>query len=299
LPVIPQSDRWARRRSFHHSEFSPERIARERAATVSICIPARNEAATIGAIVEVLADLRRRGVIDQIVVADDSTDGTAAIAHAAGAEVHSQSRLRSDLGPVRGKGDAMWRALHVLDGEVVAFVDGDTSDFDERFVCGLVGPLVCADPAISFVKGFYERPFRDGDVVRPTGGGRVTELLARPVLESLYPDLAAIRQPLAGEIAARRDLLRRLPFATGYSVDIALLIDAWAEVGLAGLAQSDLDVRQNDHQDLDALGDMSRAVLAGVLTRLWREGRLAELPPEAEKILERPPLSPVALPAAG
>jgi glucosyl-3-phosphoglycerate synthase len=298
VPVIARSARWDGRRTFHHADFPPDRIARERTATVSICVPARNEASTIGAIVDVLAGLRRRGVIDQIVVADDSTDGTAAIARDRGAEVHDQSGLRPELGPVLGKGDAMWRSLAVLEGDVVAFVDGDTSDFGERFVCGLIGPLTCADPEIQFVKGFYRRPFRDGDVVRPTGGGRVTELLARPLLQSLYPELALMRQPLAGEIAARRDLLTRLPFATGYAVDIALLIDAWADVGLRGLAQADLDVRQNDHQDLAALSAMAGDVLAGVLTRLWREGRLSELPPEAPRILERPPLvSLLGLPA--
>ena len=297
--MTPRSARWERGRTFHHAQFPPERIARERNLTVSVCVPARNEAATIGDIVDVLADLRARGVIDQIVVADDSTDGTGEIAARHGAEVHSQSALRSDLGAVCGKGDAMWRALHVLEGDVVAFVDGDTSDFGERFVCGLVGPLACEDGEIEFVKGFYRRPFRASDGVQPTGGGRVTELLARPLLRSLYPELARVRQPLAGEIAARRDLLRRVPFATGYAVDIALLIDAWSEVGLAGLAQVDLDVRQNDHQDLPALGAMANDVLAGVLTRLWREGRLSDLPAEAPRVLERPALVRSLTAAAG
>lgn len=248
-------------------------------------MPTRNEAPTIGAIVGVLSDLRERGVIDQVVVVDDSSDGTAAIAEAAGAEVHDQSSLCPELGGVRGKGDAMWRALQVLDGDVVCFVDGDTANFGDHFAAGLIGPLVCGDDEIQFVKGFYRRPFRSHAGSQPAGGGRVTELLARPLLQAFYPELTAVRQPLAGEIAVRRSLLEQLPLATGYAVDLALLIDAWQEVGLDGLAQVDLDSRENDHQELADLSGMASEVLAGLLARLAREGRLDEAP----AVLERYP----------
>ena len=137
----------------------------------------------------------------------------------------------------------------------------------------MLGPLLC-EPGISFVKGFYRRPFRVGEVTVPDGGGRVTELTARPLLNLFYPDLAAIRQPLAGEIAARRELLEQLPFATGYGVDIGLLIDAYSLAGLDAIAQVDLDVRQNAHQPLRDLGPMAYAVLRAVSVRLEREGRL-------------------------
>ncbi len=207
-------------------------------------------------------------------VVDHSSDGTARIARELGVEVHDQEELLPEFGPVLGKGDAMWRALRVLTGEVVCFLDADSEHFGAHFACGLLGPLLCGR-GISFVKGFYRRPFRVGEMTLPDGGGRVTELTARPLLNLFYPELAAVQQPLAGEIAARRDLLERLPFATGYGVDIALLLDAYREVGLDAIAQVDLDVRQNAHQSLRELGPMAFAVLQALAARLEREGRLS------------------------
>jgi len=288
--------RWTDTRSFHHAQFPPERIAAEREATVSVCLPAREEAETIGPILEALLSLRERGVIDQVLVVDaDSEDGTGAIARRLGAEVRSQAALLPELGPVLGKGDAMWRALTALTGDVVCFLDADSERFGEHFACGIVGPLVC-EPGVRFVKGFYRRPFRVGDVALPSGGGRVTELTARPLLELFYPELAGFRQPLAGELGARRDLLERLPFATGYAVEIALLIDAYRETGLWTMAQADLDVRQNQHQPLEALGPMASAVLRAVASRLEREGRL-EPTASAVELVERPPLASLRLAA--
>jgi glucosyl-3-phosphoglycerate synthase len=270
---------------------------------VSVCLPARDEATTIGPILATLVPLIDAGVIDQLVVVDHSTDGTADIAAALGAEVHDQEALLPQLGPVLGKGDAMWRALHVLTGDIVCFLDADSEEFGAHFACGLIGPLLL-DPSIAFVKGFYRRPFRVGDATLPDGGGRVTELTARPLLNMFYPDLAAIEQPLAGEIAARRELLIQLPFVSGYGVDIALLLDAYREVGLEGLAQVDLAVRQNAHQPLRDLGPMAYAVLHAVASRLERDGRLqGPLPatflapgaheplPAGAPPVERPPLS--------
>ena len=293
---------WYRANTYRHDAFSAERLAAERESTVSVCLPARNEARTIGPIVEQLTALRERGVVDQVVVVDHSSDGTAQIARALGAEVHAQDELMTELGPVLGKGDAMWRSLPILTGDVVCFLDADSEQFGAHFACGALGPVLCrAD--ISFVKGFYRRPFRVGEATFPDGGGRVTELTARPLLNLFYPELAAVRQPLAGEIAARRELLERLPFATGYGVDIALLIDAHAEVGLEAIAQVDLDVRQNAHQPLRDLGPMAYAVLRAVAVRLEREGRLRGPLPgtfmadgvdaldlELAEPIERPPL---------
>ena len=264
-----------------------------------MCVPAREEAATIAGVVGPLVALRERGVLDQVLVVDaTSSDGTAEIAAAAGAEVVDQASLRPEFGPVAGKGDAMWRALGVLTGDLVCFVDGDTEDFDERFACGLLGPLVC-EPGVHYVKGFYRRPFRDaGGGTAPTGGGRVTELTARPLLAAFYPELVEVRQPLAGEMAGRRELLERVAFGTGYAVETGLLLDAYAEVGIDGLAQVDLDVRQNRHQSIEDLAPMSGAVLAAVTSRLHREGRL--LDPPAVELLERPPLAELrALRGAG
>lgn len=293
--------RWQAAHTFDHRAFPAARLAAEREETVSVCLPARDEERTIGPILEQLVPLRELGAIDQIVVVDRSTDATARIARRFGVEVHDQEDLAPELGPVLGKGDAMWRALHVLSGDVVCFLDADTERFGAHFACGLLGPILC-DPGISFVKGFYRRPFRAGDVVLPDGGGRVTELTARPLLNLFYPELAAIRQPLAGEIAARRELLERLPFVTGYGVDVALLLDAYRCAGLDALAQVDLDVRQNAHQPLRDLGPMASAVLHAVASRLQREGRLLGplpsaflIPGEEEPLpaappVERPPI---------
>jgi len=294
---------WHRTNTLAHSAFPAERLACERRASVSVCLPARNEAATIGPILAELTPLIGRGVIDQIAVVDHSTDGTGEIARSFGVEVYDQETLTPEFGPVLGKGDAMWRALRVLRGDVVCFLDADSERFGAHFACGLLGPVLC-EPEISFVKGFYRRPFRVGELTLPDGGGRVTELTARPLLNMFYPDLAAVEQPLAGEIAARRALLERLPFVSGYGVDIALLLDAYRTVGLGALAQVDLDVRQNAHQPLRDLGLMAYAVLQAVAARLERDGRLSAQPsatflapgPDGVEALrsrpvERPPLA--------
>jgi glucosyl-3-phosphoglycerate synthase len=294
---------WHRSHTFSHREFPAERLAAERELTVSLCLPARNEARTIGRILEQLLPLRELGVIDQLVVADHSTDGTGEIARRLGAEVHNQAELMPELGPVLGKGDAMWRVLPLLDGDLVCFLDADSEDFGAHFACGLLGPLICRRD-ISFVKGCYRRPFRVGDTVFPDGGGRVTELMARPLLNLFYPELVGIEQPLAGELAARRELLERLPFVTGYGVDVALLLDAHQTLGLDGIAQVDLDLRQNAHQPLRDLGPMAYEVLRSVASRLEREGRLRgplpvgftlpagpDLRTLATNQLERPPLA--------
>lgn len=300
---------WHATHSFAHENYPADRLAVGRDQTVSVCLPARNEASTIGAILTALRPLRDADVIDQLVVVDHSTDGTAEIARSLGVEVHDQEALLPQLGPVLGKGDAMWRALHILRGDIVCFLDADSEEFGAHFACGLIGPLL-DDPSIAFVKGFYRRPFRVGDATLPDGGGRVTELTARPLLNMFYPDLAAIEQPLAGEIAARRDLLIQLPFLSGYGVDIALLLDVYAEVGLEGIAQVDLDVRQNAHQPLRDLGPMAYAVLQAVATRLERDGRLVGplpesflgrhdegLRPAASPPIQRPPLAELRIAA--
>ncbi len=294
---------WHRSHTFHHSEFPPQRLAAERRHTVSVCLPARNEERTIGTIVRSLTPLQDAGAIDQIVVVDASTDATGQIARELGAEVHCQTDLMPGLGPVLGKGDAMWRSLAVLTGEVICFLDADSEHFGAHFACGLLGPLLC-DSRISFVKGLYRRPFRVGETTLPDGGGRVTELTARPLLNLFYPELAGVAQPLAGEVAARRELLEQLPFVTGYGVDIALLVDAYEAVGLDGLAQVDLDVRQNAHQSLRDLGPMAFAVMRALATRLERDGRLVgplpatffgagddDLPAMSAEPVERPPVA--------
>jgi glucosyl-3-phosphoglycerate synthase len=272
--MTDDSQAWPHRRTYHHAAFSPARLAAQRERTVSVCLPAREVAGTVGAIVTELVALRERGVIDEVVVVDAaSDDGSAGIARAAGAEVFQEADLHPELGPVCGKGDAMWRALSVLSGELVCFLDSDTAGFGAHFACGVLGPLIGGD-GVRFVKGFYRRPFRQGEVATRTGGGRVTELCARPLLNLFYPELAAVRQPLAGEIAATRELLEAIPFACGYGVEIAMLIDVLDIAGPDAIAQVDLDERQNRHQPLEALGAMACEVAQAVAVRLERDGRL-------------------------
>lgn len=284
------AESWARARTFHHSRYPAARIAAEREQSVSVCVPARECASTVGEIVNVLAGLRDAGAIDELLVVDAaSRDGTAGIAERAGAIVVQERELLSEVGPVLGKGDAMWRALSALSGELVVFLDGDSEGFSEHFVTGLLGPLVC-EPGVAFVKAFYRRPFEQDGISLPEGGGRVNHLMARPALAVFFPELAAVRQPLAGEVAARRELLERVPFATGYGVEIAMLIDVWREQGLDAIAQVDLELHRNRHQPLAALREMSETVLATILCRLVQEGRLTQMETSGAPV-ERPALA--------
>jgi glucosyl-3-phosphoglycerate synthase len=261
---------WFEQRSYHHQDFHGPVISvrgMER-PTATLIFPARNVAGTIGDILTVVADLRARtGLPDQVIVVDaDSPDGTADIARAHGAEVYSENELMPSYGPAQGKGDAMWRSLSVARGDIVMFADADTTDFRDHFVYGTLGPLL-TDPAIQFVKAAYRRPYKQGEESVADGGGRVTELMAKPLLNLFYPELAGFVQPLAGEFAGRRELLSAVPFFTGYGVEIGMMIDVFAEVGLEGMAQVDLGTRQNRHQPLASLTRMSSVVLRTVAMR--------------------------------
>jgi glucosyl-3-phosphoglycerate synthase len=244
--------------------------------TVTVVLPTREVADTVGHIVEQLQTLG--SLIDQILVVDAaSQDGTAEIAARLGADVHQESELLPEFGQALGKGDAMWRALAVADGELVVYLDSDTRNFSPHFASGMLGPLIC-ESEVQFVKGFFRRPFTTGDGdVRPLDGGRVTELTARPLLSAFYPELAAFIQPLAGEVAGRRTFLDRLPFATGYAIETSMLLHARDALGgTEGMAQVDLEVRYNHHQPLPDLGPMAYAVLRAILERLRRDGRLVD-----------------------
>ena len=236
-----------------------------RGTTVSLVVPARNEAATVG---DVVARVRKRlmdtvALLDEIVVIDsDSTDNTSAVAADAGAVVHRAADIRPDLGTRPGKGEAMWKSLFVTRGELIVFMDADLLDWDTHFVPGLLGPLL-TDPDVELVKGFYERPFGD----TPYEGGRVTELVARPLISLLFPALAGLHQPLAGEWAVRRSLFEALSVPTGYAVELAALIDTLAGRGAAAIAQVDLGRRAHRHQSLRDLGGMAREIMAMALVR--------------------------------
>jgi hypothetical protein len=259
---------WRARRSYTAAAFPLDRLLAAKDRSIGLILPAREVAGTIGPIAEQAARLRDLGLLDEVLVVDaDSRDGSARIAAGAGVWVVQQDELSPEFGPARGKGDAMWRGLRELSSEIVAFIDTDTEEFGEHFITGLLGPLVC-DPHVKFVKGFFRRPFRNGSgEAAPDGGGRVTELMARPLLNLHAPELAVFDQPLAGETAARRELLEQLRFNVGYGVEIAMLIDAGRRAGLAALAQVDLGVRQNRHQPLRDLSAMAYAVLVAAQSR--------------------------------
>ena len=279
--------------TYDHADFPANEISARLPGPVSVVIPTRNTAGTIAQTVGELRVLADGGIVSQILVVDaDSGDGTAAAARDAGAEVVSENELMPEYGPVLGKGDAMWRAMDAVNGEVVVYVDGDIADFGRHYVTGLLGPL-CADPAKKFVKGCYRRPFRQDTTEQPAGGGRVTELTARPLLARTVPELVQFEQPLAGEIAAHRSLLESVPFCTGYGVEIAMLVQVWDRVGLDGMAQVGLGTKRNAHQSLDALGGMASEVidaLAAVLDGLGREdlGSIGSAPGTARRPVTRP-----------
>lgn len=236
---------------------------------VSLVLPARDEAATVG---EIVARLRQElmdgtALLDEIVVVDsDSSDSTAEVARAAGARVHPAASIRPDLGTRPGKGEAIWKSLFVTSGDVLVFMDADLTEWDTHFVTGLVGPLL-AEEDVHLVKGFYDRPMTGtpagtADAVVAAEGGRVTELVARPLLTLHRPDLAGVVQPLGGEWAVRRGLLERIAVPTGYAVDLAVLIEAYEAAGLDGIAQVDLGVRRHRHQPIRALGVMALQIMA-------------------------------------
>ncbi|MFB7585822.1 glucosyl-3-phosphoglycerate synthase [Streptomyces sp. NPDC056169] len=268
--MLEEVERWLARRSWSVADRPMERIlAAKRNTKVSVVLPALNEEATVGDIVAVIRrELMSEAVplVDELVVLDSgSTDRTAEVAAAAGARVVARDAILPRIPAVPGKGEVLWRSLMVTSGDVVCFVDADLRDFSADFVTGIVGPLL-TDPDVDFVKAMYDRPFGD----TPGQGGRVTELVARPLLNLHWPQLAGFVQPLGGEYAARRSLLERLPFPVGYGVELGLLVDALHTVGLDALAQVDVGVRKHRHQDERALGRMAAAIYRTAQLRLSR-----------------------------
>lgn len=247
-------------------------LLRAKTATVSLVVPARNEAATVGDVVTRVREalMETTDLLDEIVVIDsDSTDDTFAVAEDAGAVVYRAAEIRPDLGVATGKGEAMWKSLFVTKGDVLVFMDADLLDWDTHFVPGLLGPLLTR-PEISLVKGFYERPLVGSELDDDRAayeGGRVTELVARPLLNLLFPELSGLVQPLAGEWAVRRELFASLSVPTGYAVETTALIDTLRREGLDAIAQVDLGRRAHRHQALRDLGAMATQILAAVWER--------------------------------
>jgi len=271
---------WLASRTFHHSNFWNIRWLVEekqrQGLSISLCLPTFNEEATIGQEIIILkAELADRyPLLDEIAVVDSgSTDRTCEIAASFGADVYIASDHLAECGSHRGKGENLWKALYLLRGDIIVYVDTDIKNIHPRFVYGLVGPLI-QDPEIQYVKAFYDRPLAYSGGLRPTGGGRVTEILIRPLFSLFYPELTAILQPLSGEYAGRRSILEQIPFPVGYGVETAMLIDIYQRLGLAALAQTDLDRRIHRNQETIALGRMAFGVLRTFMSRLRQDQKV-------------------------
>jgi glucosyl-3-phosphoglycerate synthase len=259
----PQARAWFADRTWQSNPWTlPELLRAKGSRTVSVVLPALDEEPTVGRVVTSIRPLLG-SLVDELVVLDSgSTDRTAEVAAAAGARVVRRGDVLGHLEPLPGKGEVLWRSLAATTGELLVFVDTDLVDPDPAFVPALLGPLLCA-PDVQLVKAFYRRPLAGQD----DGGGRVTELMARPLLAALRPELSGVIQPLSGEYAGTRALLESLPFAAGYGVEIGLLLDTHTRLGLAGIAQVNLGVRAHRNRSLAELGLMSRQVLGAALSR--------------------------------
>ena len=277
--VRPDVRRWFERRTSAAADWPVDLLLSHKGATtVSVALPALDEAGTVGPIVSTIRRdlMESHGLVDELVVIDSgSTDDTRSAAAAAGATVFDTRDVLPRYGDVPGKGEALWKSLYVTSGDIVVFVDADLEQFTSSFVTGLLGPLL-SDPEIAFVKAMYDRPLALGPHTAPVGGGRVTELVARPILNLHWPALAGFVQPLSGEYAARRSVLEALPFGSGYGVEIGLLIDALDVVGLDALAQVDIGQRIHRNQTDRALGRMAVEIWQVTLSRLACEGRLSD-----------------------
>jgi glucosyl-3-phosphoglycerate synthase len=269
----PVTEQWFAERTFQYPAWTAECLVAAKAGRrVSVVLPALDEEETVGAIVAAIVPLTRgpAPLVDELVVVDSgSTDRTVEVAAAAGARVVHRGDVVPELAPRPGKGEVLWRSLAATTGDVVVFLDSDLVDFDPAFVPSLLGPILTV-PGVALVKGFYRRPLRletPDDESLDHGGGRVTELLARPLLAALRPELSGVVQPLGGEYAATRALLESVPFAPGYGVEIGLLLDTHARLGLAGLAQVNLGVRKHRNRSLLQLGVMARQILGAALRR--------------------------------
>lgn len=275
--MLEEVERWLGARSWSAADRPLGQLLeakRQTGRTVSVVLPALDEEATVGAIVTTIRDALMTDalpLVDELVVLDSgSTDRTAEVAAAAGARVVHRDSVLPRLPALPGKGEVLWRSLLATTGDIICFIDADLREFSATFVSGIVGPLL-TDPDIQFVKAMYDRPLETGPDRTGTGqGGRVTELVARPLLNLHWPQLAGFVQPLGGEYAARRSLLERLPFPVGYGVELGLLVDALHTVGLDALAQVDVGVRKHRHQDGQALGRMAAAIYRTAQLRLTR-----------------------------
>ncbi len=265
---------WIKKNTYHHADFADLAALVEeknrKNLTISLCIPTLNEEKTIGKEIVLFRSelMNRYPLIDEIAVIDSgSTDKTLEVASSFGADTYLASDILPDLEPKRGKGENLWKAIYQLKGDIIVYIDADIKNIHPRFAYGLIGPLVYR-PEVQYVKAFYDRPLAFSQGVRPSGGGRVTEILVRPLFSLFFPELSAIIQPLSGEYAVRRETLEQIPFPIGYGVETSHIIDIYQKLGMQAFAQTDLDQRVHRNQDTRSLGKMSFGILQTFFNRL-------------------------------
>lgn len=277
-------DSWLKNNTFHHGEFwDLKELIKEKekkGLKVSVCIPTLNEEKTIGKEIVILRSelMDRYPLIDELAVIDSgSTDDTLKVAGSFGADTYLSSEILPKTGFKKGKGENLWKAVHQLDGDIICYVDADIKNIHPRFVYGLVAPLIHRDE-IHYVKAFYDRPLAFSSGIRPSGGGRVTEILVRPLFSLFFPELTALIQPLSGEYAVRRTVLEKIPFPIGYGVETSHILDVYKDWGLDAFAQTDLDQRVHRNQTTLALGKMSFGILQSFLNRVEAYGMIDKMP---------------------
>ncbi len=275
---------WLKTNTFHHSRFEDiGALVTEKERqnlTISLCIPTLNEEKTIGKEIVIFKSelMMKYHLIDEIAVIDSgSTDSTREVAASFGADVYLAKDILPEMGEKRGKGENLWKAIYQLKGDIIVYIDADIKNIHPRFAYGLVGPLI-QNPTIQYVKAFYERPLATSHGLRPTGGGRVTEILVRPLFSLFFPELTALIQPLSGEYAVRRSLLEKIPFPIGYGVETSHLIDVYHMLGMMAIAQTDLDQRVHRNQTTRDLGRMAFGILQTFLSRARSLGIIKDMP---------------------
>ncbi len=276
--------KWLKTNTFHHSDFHDvAALVKEKerqGLTISLCLPTLNEEKTVGKEVVILRSelMSRHRLLDEVAVIDSgSTDRTLEVAASFGADVYLASDILKDMGAKRGKGENLWKAIYQLKGDIIVYIDADIKNIRPRFVYGLLGPLI-RRPEVRYVKAFYDRPLVVSKGVRLSGGGRVTEILVRPLFSLFFPELTALIQPLSGEYAVRRDVLESIPFPIGYGVETSHIIDVFHKYGIEAFAQTDMDQRIHRSQATRDLGKMSFGILQTFLSRLKSLGMIKELP---------------------
>ncbi len=269
---------WYKKNTFHYSQFNVEKLLNlknKKGLTISLCFPTLNEAKTIGSILKVVErDLYKTGLVDEVFVIDsDSTDLTHEIVKSSVFKFIKHKNILKNYGTFKGKGEALWKSIFITKGDLIVWCDADIENFNSRFIYGILGPLIENDK-INFVKAFYRRPLKVHHSYIKEEGGRVTEILVKPILNLFYPQLSMIFQPLAGEYAGRRSLFEQLPFFTGYGVEIGLLIDIYEKMGLEAIAQVDVLRRIHRNQPISSLSKMSFGILQAIFQKLQQYNKL-------------------------